>query len=50
MLKNDLITHINNEDIHSLHFGNSTALIRASPNKVDFKVVRPKGKAPEEKK
>lgn len=44
MIKGDIVTHINGDDIRSLSFIDSSLTLRAAQPKVTLKVIRPKGK------
>ncbi|KAG4076782.1 hypothetical protein HA402_009128 [Bradysia odoriphaga] len=44
MIKGDIVTHINGDDIRSLSFIDSSLMLRAAQPKVTLKVIRPKGK------
>lgn len=44
MIRGDIVTHINGDDIRKSNFIESTILLRAAQPKITFKVVRPKGK------
>ncbi|XP_037049203.1 inactivation-no-after-potential D protein isoform X2 [Bradysia coprophila] len=44
MIKGDIVTHINGDDIRSLSFTDSSLMLRAAQPKVTLKVIRPKGK------
>ena len=44
MIKGDIITHINGEDIRKMNFIDSSIVLKAAQPKMTFKVIRPKGK------
>lgn len=44
MIRGDIVTHINGDDIRKANFIESTILLKAAQPKVIFKVVRPKGR------
>lgn len=44
MIRGDIVTHINGDDIRKSNFIESTILLKAAQPKITFKVVRPKGK------
>lgn len=44
MIRGDIVTHINGDDIRKCNFIESTILLKAAQSKIAFKVVRPSGK------
>lgn len=44
MIRGDIVTHINGDDIRKSNFVESTILLKAAQPKIIFKVVRPKGR------
>lgn len=44
MIRGDIVTHINGDDIRKSNFIESTILLKAAQPKIIFKVVRPKGR------
>lgn len=44
MIKGDIITHINGDDIRKSNFIECSIVLKAAQPKITFKVIRPKGK------